>query len=122
MSPRGQERRREPRYKRQITLRTISDQFGLIELESADIGPGGAYCISPRGLPEMERLEVMLFLPDPTREGARLHYPLRINSVVVRSEEEALGRHRVALFFPQVSDEQRAVLNQYLPDAGVTTG
>jgi hypothetical protein len=118
MSPRGQERRREPRYRRQLTLRTVTQEFGLIELESADIGPGGAYCISPRALPEMSRLEVMLFLPDPGREGARLHYPLRIDSVVVRSEEQSEGHHRVALFFPHLSTDQRQLLEQCLPESG----
>jgi hypothetical protein len=104
-----------PRYERRVTLRTVSDDYGLIELESADIGPGGAYCISPRPLPEMSRLEVMLFLPDPGREGARLHYPLRIKSVVVRSEQRGESEHRVALFFPELTHEQRNLLDQYLP-------
>lgn len=120
MSPRGLERRQQPRYERRVTLRTVAGVHGLIELESANIGPGGAYCISPSPLEEMSRLEVMLFLSDPARGGARLHYPLRIDSVVVRSEPGGDGRYNVALFFPHLTSEQRTLLDQYLPAAEVS--
>ena len=115
------ERRSQPRYNHRLTLRAVSGADGLIEMESANIGPGGAYCISPRAFDEMTCLEVMLFLPGGQREGDHSLSPLRIASVVVRSEPADGDGFNVALFFPNLSPEQRSALTHYLP-AGAREG
>lgn len=110
------ERRRAPRYPRRMTLKVESTDHGLVELESANIGPGGAYCISPKEFPEMSRLEVTLVLPE-AGEPDMPSVPLQIESVVVRSEPAGGSRYHVALFFPRLTDAERDLLDRYLPAA-----
>ena len=87
MSPRGKEQRRHSRFDGQITLRTASAAgLGTIEMETANLSIGGAYCLSDRAIPPMTRLQLNIFLPSSDGRPATLHYPIEVTAVVVRSE------------------------------------
>jgi hypothetical protein len=63
----------------------------------------------------MSRLEVTLFLPTDGDEEPPSHTPLRIESLVVRRQPAGESRFNIALFFPRLSDDERALLDRYLP-------
>lgn len=60
--------------------------LGTIEMETANLSVGGAYCLSERAIPPMTRLQLNIFLPSSDGHPATLHYPIEVTAVVVRSE------------------------------------
>ena len=114
MSPRGRERRQHERMAERLTLRTLSPDLDSIELETANLSMGGAWCHSSRRLTPMTRLKLSIFLPSHDGRPARLHAPLDIDAVVVRAEKNGDGGWRLALFFAAMSAADRAFLAAYL--------
>jgi hypothetical protein len=118
MSPRGREKRRHDRVSEQLTLRTLTSDLGTIEMETSNLSLGGAYCLSSRSIPPMTKLHLNIFLPSTDGRPARLHYPLEVDAVVVRSERlderQDNGSYRLALFFADMNDKDRQELARYL--------
>lgn len=97
-----------------LTLRTLSPGLDSIELETANLSMGGAWCHSSRRLAPMTRLKLSIFLPSRDGRPARLHAPLDIDAVVVRAEKSAENGWRLALFFAGMNAADRAFLADYL--------
>jgi len=97
-----------------LTLRTLSPDLDSIELETANLSMGGAWCHSSRRLAPMTRLKLCIFLPSSDGRAARLHSPLDIDAVVVRAEKSDDGGWRLALFFAGMSAADRDFLAGYL--------
>jgi hypothetical protein len=94
MPPRGKEKRRHDRVEERVTLQTLAGDFGTIEMETANLSLGGAYCLSTQAIPPMTQLHLNIFLPSTDGRAARRHYPIEVEAVVVRSEK--LNGHRPA--------------------------
>lgn len=120
MCPRGKERRKHERTPERLTLRTVAAGHDSIELETANLSLGGAWCHSSRRLAPMTRLQLSIFLPSLDGRPARLNEPLAIDAVVVRAEKNGDGRWRLALFFAGMSAADRAFLAEYLDTDRVT--
>ncbi|TDI28106.1 MAG: PilZ domain-containing protein [Acidobacteria bacterium] len=118
MSPRGQEQRKHDRVSRPLTLRTISSEYGTIEMEISNLSLGGAYCLSTREIPAMTQLRLNIFLPSTDGHAARLHFPIDVEAVVVRAEDvnghDGDPAWRLALFFSRMATQDREVLARYL--------
>lgn len=117
MTPRGQERRSDRRYEHRIGAE-VSTPPGTVSIETVNISAGGALCLSSSPIPLMTRLRITLFLPSDDGREATLLDPLVMNACVVRCEpapDTRAGRkHLLAVFFTEVSDEDRAALERYL--------
>ena len=123
MSPRGKEKRSHPRLSEKLTLRTISaGEFGTIEMETANLSLGGAYCLSDRDIEPMTQIRLSIFLPSTDGRPAQLHYPIEVDAVVVRSDlvngsappGDGPMAYRLALFFSRIADKDRQLLASYL--------
>ena len=132
MSPRGQEKRRHQRVSGRITLRTASTAgLGTIEMETANLSLGGATCLSDQAIPPMTRLQLSIFLPSTDGRLAKLHYPIEVDAVVVRTERlNGTGgegdpppgqapkpntvQYRLAVFFSHMAEKDRDLLSRYL--------
>lgn len=123
MSPRGHEKRRHSRISEGLTLRMVAgnDDFGTIELETSNLSLGGAYCLCNRSIEPMTCLKLEIFLPSTDGRTARLHYPIEVDAVVVRSEELD-DSYRLALFFSGIAEKDRAILASYLNSDGNEAG
>jgi hypothetical protein len=125
--PRGSEKRLHTRVSGQVTLRVSCSDLPRIEMETDNLSLGGVYCRSDRDLPPMTKLRLSIFLPSHDGRPARLHYPIEVDAVVVRSEpvtEPPAGAspgnghaYRLALFFPSLATEAREALSGYLNPA-----
>ncbi len=118
MPPRGEEKRQHRRVSDRLTLQTLGEEYGTIEMEVANLSLGGAYCLSSQEIPAMTRLNLNIFLPSSDGRQAQLHYPLDVEAVVVRAEDvnghEGGLSWRLALFFSRIGEEDRQVLARYL--------
>ncbi|MFQ5669260.1 MAG: PilZ domain-containing protein [Acidobacteriota bacterium] len=136
MSPRGDEKRLHDRVQDRLTLQTLSSDHGTIRMETTNLSLGGVYCHSDRSIPPMTRLRLSIFLPSSDGRPAKLHYPLEVDAVVVRSDpldrplpglpdsqpaasffpENGHGSsgYRLALFFDNMKKQDRRVLARYL--------
>jgi c-di-GMP-binding flagellar brake protein YcgR len=118
MSPRGKEKRHHDRVSDRLTLRTLTPDLDTIEMETANLSLGGAYCLSSRSIPPMTKLRLNIFLPSTDGRPAHLHYPIEVDAVVVRAEQlnanQANGAYRLALFFSNMEDKDRHELARYL--------
>jgi len=111
------EKRRHPRVRDRLTLRSSSPAEGMSEMSTTDLSLGGAHVIASRYFPLMTRVEVTLLLPpeEGIESGPR---PVRTEAVVVRVHPpQALPQVRnyeMALFFSRMEQRDRNALARYL--------
>lgn len=119
-----QEKRRHPRVKDRLTLRSASAETGPVEMSTTNLSLGGAHVLSNRYMPLMTRVEVTLHLPPDggPDSGPR---PVRAEAVVVRIHPQDPGGEsrsfEMALFFSRMENPDRTALARYLssqPQAG----
>ncbi len=118
MSPKGDERRKHKRLKKNLTLRSVSKDYGFISMECRNISAEGAYCLSDIKFPFMTKMLVHLFPSSMDGRSARLASPLSINAYVVRCEKIRSGKNKnrfqLALFFYDMEDSQSHLLKEYI--------
>ncbi|UCF80242.1 MAG: PilZ domain-containing protein [Acidobacteriota bacterium] len=106
------ERREHPRFPARLPVKTTGPE-GEFELVTGDVSLGGIKCHTSHHIPEMTRMALRIELP--LEEGSEWITP---KGVVVRIEpSEPVPGHsdyRVALFFLELSDADRAKLSRYL--------
>ena len=111
VTPRGDERRKHPRYQRPLEFIDGQSGQGFAVLETMNVSLGGVLCRVDRFLEPMTRLKVQGRIPGSDQT-------LRADAVVVRVEPEVevaeRDDYRVALFFQHMGAEDRAVLQDYL--------
>ena len=80
----------------------------------ADIYPNGISCVSDTYIPPFREVEINVFLP----ENAGFQKPnsaIKGAGVVVKSEKEAEGdRYNVHLYFTDIADSDRRLLQEYI--------
>ncbi len=107
-SPRQNERRLHPRFSLDGSIDLGSGQDGRAVLR--DLSRSGLSCVSPVAFEDMTVLEITLPLPFP--EG---HRGLTVGGAVVRCEALSDGTgYTLAIFFTQIDNESRQVLDDFL--------
>ena len=109
------ERRAHARFPKTIDFQGTSPETGTTaQMVASDLSLGGVYCTSTADYPEMTRLSVSMTLPD----GEGPSSTLDLDAVVVRRKKlnSSTGRPRfeLALFFPQLDDDQRERIARFL--------
>ena len=114
-----QEKRRHPRVRDRLTLRTSSAETGSVEMSTTNLSLGGAHVVSNRYMPLMTRVEVTLHLPPDAGIESRPR-PLKAEAVVVRVHPPAPSpgsrSFEMALFFSRMEPHDRTALARYLSD------
>jgi hypothetical protein len=111
------EKRRHPRVKDRLTLRSSSPAEGVSEMSTTNLSLEGAHVLAARFFPLMTRVEVTLLLPpeDGIESGPR---PVRAQAVVVRVDPAQVARegegYEMALFFSHMEQRDRNALARYL--------
>ena len=113
----GQERRRDPRVARRLTL-TIADAREPVTTETKNVSRSGILCEVDRPIPLMEKVQISLELPG--RFGASRR--ITCDGVVVRQERLPSNngrpaRYELAIFFTRMSPQHRRYLEEYVSDA-----
>lgn len=97
----GRERRRHPRgtFRFRVDVGNLEDMT-VLPLTALNLSASGLYCVSPKSLGELTRVDVVLQLEQVGEIPAR--------AVVIREEELEGGMHGIGLFFTSISDDDRA--------------
>ena len=112
MSDPYSERRAHERINHRIEFEGFhNEQNAVARMVASNLSVGGVYCTSCTDFPEMTRLGVRMSLPH--------NGDLDVEAVVVRRRELPSpsggdDRYELALFFTSITDEQKALLTDYL--------
>jgi len=109
----GNEKRRHPRVSESLTIRAVHD--GGVAFQTINLSAGGLFCTSPSFIAPMTRLSLMMEVPLPDDDPARIEG----EAVVVRTEPAApvpahQGGYRIALFFSRLAEDDRLALQAFL--------
>ncbi|MBM3253494.1 MAG: PilZ domain-containing protein [Candidatus Omnitrophica bacterium] len=111
----NRERRAYPRINKSIELRLATRGFD-IHTKTKNISCAGAYCEVDRLIPDMTRLDILLFLPDIKNEKKTKR--LRIKGVVVRSSPNILNEElistNIAIFFTDIKKADRKAIFDFV--------
>lgn len=106
----GDERRRAERVVQRLSLATLADAAGAVEMETMDVSATGLSCLAVREIPLMARVKVTLGVPGEDGEPAR---PIEAEGIVVRVEkQDEPPRFKIALFFSHFEGDGRAILER----------
>lgn len=114
MTKRFVERRKHKRYSVNLPVVSRHDD-DKIEMKTANVSLGGAYCHVDRYLPEMTRLALDIKVPGDGSDGEKDEW-IEAEAVVVRVEPDRAGGedYYIALFFTKMSEEDRKKLAEIL--------
>jgi hypothetical protein len=116
----GRDRRRSTRVDARVALQISGAGKELpadtVTTESINVGAEGVYCLVPHFVAPLTKLQVTMVLPLKGKRGQVKNEVMKADGVVVRCQPaggEASG-FRIACFFSGLTDEARAVLDEYL--------
>ncbi len=116
----GRERRRSTRVDARVALQLSGAGEGLpadtVTTESINVGAEGVYCLVPHFVAPLTKLMVTMVLPVQGKRGQVKNEVMKAAGVVVRCQPAGgeSGGYRIACFFSSLTDEARAVLDEYL--------
>ena len=107
------DRRRSVRLDEELPFKIGHDKYEA-EARTVNISEHGALCVVDKNIPLMAQLAVALTLPAQDKK-AKSGKILRIKAVVVRREKDPSSeKYLLALFFSQISPENRRALNRFI--------
>jgi hypothetical protein len=116
----GRERRRSTRVDARVALQLSGAGKGLpadtVTTESINVGTEGVYCLVPHFVAPLTKLMVTMVLPLKGKRGQVKNEVMKADGVVVRCQPagDKSGGYRIACFFSGLTDEARAVLDEYV--------
>jgi len=118
MAQEGGERRAHTRVEAELEAHLICPiAEDTIAVVTRNISCSGLYCRVPRYIAASTRMAMAIILP--VREAGQMHNRLlQLEGVVVRiepeQEEAGTKDYRIALYFPTLTREARAVIGRYV--------
>ena len=112
MSDHHSERRTHQRIEHTIEFEGVHGEHNAVaRMVASNLSLGGVYCTSCTDFPEMTRLGVRIALPGNSE--------LNVEAVVVRrrvlpSPSGGDERYELALFFTSITEDEKALLSDYL--------
>lgn len=113
------ERRVHTRHDRTFEVQGTNDSGSVTaRMVASNLSLGGVYCTSDSDFPEMTRVAVRMMLPGQPSNGDTSEV-VDAEAVVVRRRELPSSIHdgarfELALFFTDITNEQRDLLRSYL--------
>lgn len=111
------ERRRAPRIADDgLSLEVKSGDFDIMT-HTLNISASGIYCKVEREIPLMSRVQLMLMIPDPAKDG-KSSIGVEVEGVVVRQHpviiEGRVKHYDIAIFFENLSAKHREMISTYI--------
>jgi len=116
----GRDRRRSARIDARIALQLSGAGKGLpadtVTTESINVGAEGVYCLVPHFVAPLTKLQVTMVLPLKGKRGHIKNEVMKADGVVVRCQPAGgeSGGYRIACFFSGLTEDARAVLDEYV--------
>ena len=108
----GADRREYPRIIHQLPLKVAVDGYDFVTL-TRNVSCVGAYCHINKYMPPFTKVIVKLTLPIMTGRRNK-SYKVECKGVVVRTEDEVRGGFNIAIFFNDITQEQKKKITQYI--------
>ncbi len=113
----GNERRRHQRVRAEVPLRLLNEQGDEEPFELVDLSESGARITCRHPINAMTRIRVAMLLPGRA-VGHDGDVRLDTTGVVVWSHRAEDGRYDTGVFFSDLEDEQRGLLQAFVDAAG----
>ena len=82
-----------------------------------NVSASGIYCKVEKEIPLMSRVQLMLMMPDPAKDG-KSSVGIEVDGVVVRQHPVIINGHvkhyDIAVFFENLSPEHREMISEYI--------
>lgn len=109
------ERRAHPRLNKDIKVKVMTHGFDIYAM-TKNICCSGAFCEVNRLIPNMTRLDILLFLPNSIDE--KKIKKIHAKGVVVRSEpiisSERLVSTNIAIFFTDIKEKDKNAISEFV--------
>lgn len=107
------ERRKSPRVQGDFNVE-IADHKSKIIARTINVSGSGIYCQCDHAIPLFREIRILMRLPDNEKQ-------LEFTGVIVRCEKIS-GKHRynLAIFFSDISPQDKKLLSKYIEDRLVT--
>ena len=111
------ERRRAPRIADEgLSLEVKGGDFDIMT-HTLNVSASGIYCKVEKEIPLMSRLQLMLMMPDPAKDG-KSSIGVEVDGVVVRQHPVIIDGHvkhyDIAIFFENLSPKHRDMISDYI--------
>ena len=107
------DRRRSVRVEEELRFKIGREDYEA-EARTVNISEHGVLCLVEKNVPLMTQLAVALTLPASDKKAKRGKI-LRIKAVVVRREKDPVSeKYLLAIYFSQISAENREILNRFI--------
>lgn len=112
----GRERRLHPRvHDETLSLKLKTGTFDTMT-HTLNVSASGIYCKLDKEIPIMSRVQLVLMMPDPSKEGRT--NSLEVEGVVVREHpviiDGKIKHYDAAIFFDSLSAKDRESIAQYI--------
>lgn len=112
-----QERRRAPRLADEgVSLEVKGGGFDIMT-HTLNISASGIYCKVEKEIPLMSRVQLMLMIPDPSRDG-KGQTAVEVDGVVVRQHpviiDGQVKHYDIAIFFENLPLKYRDLISGYI--------
>jgi c-di-GMP-binding flagellar brake protein YcgR len=113
-----EERRKFQRIVGSLPLKLGGEEVDIVT-ETVNIGGGGLYCKVNKYIPVMTKFKVIMLIPEQNKKGKKLNR-IDCEAIVVRIEpeypEENRKEYNIALFFNQISKQDRQKIEKYVSE------
>lgn len=111
------ERRKAPRIADEgLSLEVKGGDFDIMT-HTLNVSASGIYCKVEKEIPLMSRLQLMLMMPDPAKDG-KSSIGVEVDGVVVRQHpviiDGQIKHYDIAIFFENLSPKHREMISEYI--------
>ncbi len=111
------ERRKAPRIVDEgLSLEVKGGDFDIIT-HTLNVSASGIYCKVEKEIPLMARVQLMLMMPDPAKDG-KGSIGVEVDGVVVRQHpviiDGSVKHYDIAIFFENLSSKHREMISDYI--------
>jgi hypothetical protein len=110
----GNERRRHPRVQAEIPFRLVGEGGKEEPFDLVDLSEAGARITCDRPITAMTRIRVAMVLPGPPLGRGEAPVTVDTTGVVVWSHRVEGGRYDTGVFFSELEDGQREILQTFV--------
>jgi len=106
------ERRLHPRIIKELPIKVAANGYDFLT-STRNLSCVGTYCHIDKYIPPFTRVMIRLTLPLRNRKNDK-NCSVECKGVLVRTEDEKSGGFNVAIFFNQISQEQKRKIAEYV--------
>lgn len=106
------ERRQYPRITRELPIKVAANGYDFAT-STRNVSCVGTYCHIDKYVPPFTKVMIKLVLPI-INNNSNKNYNVDCKGIVVRAEDEINGGFNVAIYFNEITEEQRKKISQYI--------